>query len=85
MDSAAENNVVKKNKRYLVIDKQTNQEVEGAFILRPEIDHAARMALAAYAASTKDSNTKVYIEKRLKEITRELAEKKLNKAEEVDK
>lgn len=60
-----------KNKRYLVLDRKTNQEVEGAFILRPEFDAAARVALAAYAASTKDKNTKEYIIKRLQELQEE--------------
>lgn len=69
-----------RNDKYLVIDRQINQEVEGFFILQPEIDAAARTALATYGACTKDINTKEYINKRLIEIeTSPLAGERKNK------
>lgn len=38
--------------RFKVVDRNTNREIENAFVLFPESDGAARTALAAYAEAT---------------------------------
>lgn len=48
--------VKKENKTFRVIDVKTNKEVTGAFILMPEKDSAARVALAAYGEATNKPN-----------------------------
>lgn len=42
--------------KYRITNVQTGQEVEGAFVLKPETDKHARIALAAYAESARGEN-----------------------------
>jgi hypothetical protein len=38
--------------KYKVVRRETNEEIDGAFILRPSTDVAAMIALATYAEAT---------------------------------
>ena len=47
-----EERLIQENKTFKVIDIETGAEVQGAFVLMPEQDSAARVALATYAEAT---------------------------------
>lgn len=66
----------KKNKTFKVIDKLTEKEVEGAFVLIPEYDSAARVALSAYAEATNKPKIARWLRAWLHEIHRKRMAKK---------
>lgn len=40
--------------RYKVTDRETGQEIQCCFVLRPDVDSAARVSMAAYAEATQN-------------------------------
>ncbi|MFC1514494.1 hypothetical protein ACFL5X_01160 [Candidatus Omnitrophota bacterium] len=54
--------------KYKVIRAESGEEVDGAFILRPSTDTAARIALATYAEATHNPKLARDIRKWLKEL-----------------
>lgn len=40
------------NSKFRVTERKTGKEIKGAFVLLPEIDSAARTAIASYAEAT---------------------------------
>ncbi len=69
----------KKNKTFKVIDKITDKEVEGAFVLIPEYDSAARVALSAYAEATNKPKIARWLRAWLREIHMRRTEQKENR------
>lgn len=56
------------NSKFRVIHIETGEEVKGAFVLIPDYDAAARVAMAAYAASTRNASIAKWIGVKLSEI-----------------
>lgn len=53
---------------YMVINKDSYEEIKGAFILFPERDSAARVALRAYGEATRNKNVRRFIDHWMREI-----------------
>ena len=56
------------NKTYKVVHVDTGREIQGAFVLLPEHDSSARIALAAYGEATHKPKLSQWIKHRLQEI-----------------
>jgi hypothetical protein len=59
---------VRFEKRFMVIERSTGKELHSAFVLFPEFDSAARIALASYAQATRNGKVARYINNLLDEI-----------------
>ena len=59
---------VRFEKRFKVIERSTGKEMHSAFVLFPEFDSAARIALASYAQATRNGKVAQYINSLLTEI-----------------
>ncbi|MFA5015376.1 MAG: hypothetical protein WC549_07540 [Actinomycetota bacterium] len=68
--------VKKENKTFKVIDVKSNQEIDDAFVLMPEKDSAARVALAAYGEATNKPKIARWIRGWLQDIHRKRMERK---------
>ncbi|GEM_PF-5927851 len=53
---------------FRVINRKTGLDISGAFVLLPEVDSAARTALAAYSEATPNPNIARFIRDWLKSI-----------------
>jgi len=68
------------NRKYIVMEKETGREVRGTFVLIPEHDSAARIALSSYAEATNKHSLARYIRRWLRSIHEQRINKKNNKA-----
>ena len=70
-----------KNKTFKVIHCETKKEIEGAFILLPEHDSSARVALATYAEATTNLKIARWLRAWLHEIHKKREDRRRNNAE----
>ncbi len=59
------------NNKYRVIERKTGREIKGAFVLLPDIDQAARAAIASYAEATNSYKTSRWLKAWLSRIHRQ--------------
>lgn len=74
----------KADTRFTVIDNRDGSVVVGAFVLLPEIDSAARTALAAYAEATRNTGIARFIRAWIQRIHIARLKRNIDKAQGVE-